>query len=432
MIPAAFLLPLSLHLPAPRAQDDVFLERLNQVAALIVEEPVLAPGLFNDSFTRAMPAEKIRELMLTQFFRHGPVESVSYVRRDSEYAGSAEFVFGKGETMLVKLGLNSRAPYSIVTLWFGPVDKGVKDLEAVAQSIGSLRGKTSFALARLGAEGPELIAAHEPDLQLAIGSTAKLYLLGLLAKDLAGGQRKLEDLVRLEARLRSLPSGRLQTWPEGSPLTLHSLAAAMISESDNTATDHLLFLLGRTRVEGMLAEMGHSDPARNMPFLSTGEFFRLRLAEGGALAEAWRELTVEERREYADVSLGALPLDPGQLLDMPLDASIIEQIEWFGSALDLCRAVDWLRRATEDGKAAPLRSVLGINPGLPLMASEFDFLGYKGGSEPGVLEMAFLVRTRQGNWYALAAGWNDTRRQVDPAQLQALVQRALVLLGRQG
>lgn len=44
---------------------------------------------------------------------------------------------------------------------------------------------------------------------------------------------------------KSLPGGILQNWPKGAPLTLHTLAGLMISQSDNTAADTLLEILGR-------------------------------------------------------------------------------------------------------------------------------------------------------------------------------------------
>ena len=43
----------------------------------------------------------------------------------------------------------------------------------------------------------------------------------------------------------------------------------MIAISDNTATDHLIDLVGRDRVEAALTVFGHSDPAMTVPFLTT-------------------------------------------------------------------------------------------------------------------------------------------------------------------
>src|SRR3546814_20739954 len=62
-------------------------------------------------------------------------------------------------------------------------------------------------------------------------------------------------------------------------------------------------------------------------------------------------------------------------------------IEWYASPADLARVMDWLRRHTETGPAAEARRILGLNPGIPAdAASHWAYVGYKGGSEPGVLD----------------------------------------------
>ena len=75
-----------------------------------------------------------------------------------------------------------------------------------------------------------------------------------LREEVEAGRRAWDEVVRLEEAWKSLPSGLLQGWPEGSPLTLHTLAALMISLSDNTATDALIALLGRERLEALRKE----------------------------------------------------------------------------------------------------------------------------------------------------------------------------------
>ena len=54
----------------------------------------------------------------------------------------------------------------------------------------------------------------------------------------------------------------------GAPITIHTLASLMISESDNTATDALIDLVTRNSVETI--------SPRNRPFMTTREFFQLK------------------------------------------------------------------------------------------------------------------------------------------------------------
>jgi hypothetical protein len=53
----------------------------------------------------------------------------------------------------------------------------------------------------------------------------------------------------------------------------------------NTATDHLMALVGREAVEEIQPVMGHSQPAVNVPFLTGRELTILKFSETLALAE---------------------------------------------------------------------------------------------------------------------------------------------------
>ena len=65
--------------------------------------------------------------------------------------------------------------------------------------------------------------------------------------------------------------------------------------------------------------------------------------------------------------------------------------------------MDWFLRKNEE-KAL---EILAINSGVPIMKNEFDYIGFKGGSEPGVLNFTWLLRTKKGEHYALSMGWNN-------------------------
>jgi hypothetical protein len=104
----------------------------------------------------------------------------------------------------------------------------------------------------------------------------------------------------------------------------------------------------------------------------------------------------------------------------------IQTLEWFESASDLCRAMDWLRTHSERGPSASTRGVLAINIG-PGLAEAFQWLGHKGGSEPGVLNLTWLAHGKGGAWWAVSAGWNDTKA-LDEVKLFGLASRALKLL----
>jgi hypothetical protein len=87
--------------------------------------------------------------------------------------------------------------------------------------------------------------------------------------------------------------------------------------------------------------------------------------------------------------------------------------------------MDWLRRNGDE----TVRAILAINPGLasPLTGS-LDYVGYKGGSEPGVLNLTWLVRNRAGTWHVVTGSWNNPAAPVQEAQLIGLLSRAIQLV----
>lgn len=128
------------------------------------------------------------------------------------------------------------------------------------------------------------------DREMAIGSAFKLYVLSELVREVGARQRKWTDVVPLDGKIASLSSGMLQSWPGGSPVTLHTLANMMISISDNIAADELLMTPGRQRVEAILPATGHSKPELNVPFLRTLEMFKLKGEPTGQAATAYLAL----------------------------------------------------------------------------------------------------------------------------------------------
>jgi beta-lactamase class A len=236
------------------------------------------------------------------------------------------------------------------------------------------------------------------------------------------GERRWSDVVTLDRR--SMPSGMLQNWPAGSPVTLHSLAALMISISDNSATDMLLHVAGRENVERMMATIGVEAAARNRPFPSTLEMFALKTAPE-ADQQAWTAADEAERRRlladrYANAD--AERIDPAIFTGRPMR---IAELEWFASAADLVRTMDWLRRNGDE----TARAILAISPGgPPTLRRDFAYIGYKGGSEPGVLNQTWLVRNQAGVWHVVTVSWNNPDAPLEEARFFGLASRALQLV----
>jgi hypothetical protein len=291
---------------------------------------------------------------------------------------------------------------------------------ALFAEIVGLQGEVSLIAARLEEGGPANFLTQKAERPLAIGSAFKLFVLAELVRQVKAGERRWSDVVPLGAP--SLPSGLLQDWPTGSPITLHSLAALMISRSDNSAADTLLALLGREKVERLLPALGVRAADRNRPFLSTREAFALKFGDPALLAR-WKASDATGRRALLPRLSGPIPApDPGRLAGRPVE---IAAVEWFASPADLVRTLDWLRRS---GDRTALE-LLAINPGVsPDLARDFGYVGFKGGSEPGVLTLSFLLKSRQGRWMAVAATWNNDAVPLDEPRFIAPMSRLIGLM----
>lgn len=432
MLLACVLLPLVLCLPA-RAETPL-LRRAHQAAGLIAESPDWPKDLFAASFSRQVSDAQLKAIGAQYFASNGAVREVQQVSLKGEHAGTFDLILAKGTVVRMNIAVSEQAPWQVTGLVFGLPSPMLKTLDDASAELAKLPGSVGFGVWKLGEGAPQPLVERNADRPLAIGSAFKLWVLGALVEEVKAGRRHASDTVRLRADLRSLPSGRTQAWPDGSPATLSTLANLMISESDNTATDALMDTLGRERVEASLPTMGMADPARTRPFLTTAEMFRLKFVDGGKAGEGWANLDETGRRALLAKGLpaGALTLDAlgTGAFDKP---RAIDTLEWFASAADLARAMDWLRR-NADGPPETDLWVLGgaltINRGLDISEKRFPWVGFKGGSEPGVLCLAYLLKSADGAWYALAATWNNPTTPLDEMAFTAIVQRAIWVLGK--
>jgi len=67
----------------------------------------------------------------------------------------------------------------------------------------------------------------------------------------------------------------------------------------------------------------------------------------------------------------------------------------------------------------------GVNTGLDMETGNFFYAGYKGGSEPGVLNMTWLLKSKSNAWYCLSASWNNEKKNLDENKFFELVQSVL-------
>jgi beta-lactamase class A len=272
-----------------------------------------------------------------------------------------------------------------VTALFFPAARGrFASVELGAAAFRALPGRVALLVLEDGRER----ASHNPDVPLAVASAFKLSVLAALKDEFGAGRRTWAEVVTLRPEWKSHPSGILQDWPDGSLITIQTLAGLMISRSDNTATDVLIHTLGRQVVEAQA-------PARNRPLLSTRELFMLEVPANQDLLTRYRAGNEAARREVLR-ALEPRPLPPlAEVNAIFARGPAAPDIQWFYTARELCALMT---------RVADL-PLMTINPGLA-EPRDWARVAYKGGSETGVFNLTTMAETRDRRSYCVAATAN--------------------------
>ncbi len=413
--------------PAAAAQpvqaDPAFQARLDALIAILGGGGDYA-GYFTPAFQAQVPQATLQAVTAQLIAGNGKPVKILSVAQETPWRANVRVQYEKAVANVL-LVADPAEPHRVGGLLVRGFESAEKTLPEVESAFAALPGDVGYAIARLGAGKPQLLAGRNADKPYAIGSAFKLVIFAELVRATNAGERKWDDLVTLDGGL--LPGGVYTQKPKGTQVSLRELATQMISISDNSATDILLHTLGRAKVEAMMPVLGIADPARNRPFMGTLDVFRLKGVAG--LADRYLALDEAGRRKLLDGEVAGIP-------PILIDATSfvkkipnhIDTLEWFESPNDLVRVMDWLRRNSEGPAGADARAVLSVNPGVsPDVRSKWQWIGYKGGSEPGVMNMTLLLQARNGDWYVVTGSWNDVRKAVDEGRFVALIGKAAEL-----
>jgi hypothetical protein len=303
--------------------------------------------------------------------------------------------------------------------------------DEVAQTLREVAPSMNFLAAEI--DGKECIPISSIDRQkpLALGSTFKLYVLDALATQIASGKHGWEESVAIDVAHKSLPSGKMREEAAGKTFTVRHFAEQMISVSDNTATDHMIAFVGRAAVESAVKASGHATPSRLVPFLSTREMFALKLLASPDERSAYVAADVPQRRKLLEAYDKRDPAEMMARAPSFRAPIMIDSIEWFASPEDLCKVMVDLHDRAGATATAPVGAILSMNPGIPDEKKQYSYIGFKGGSEPGVLNSTLLLqRAKDGKWLFLTVGFNDTNAPIEEPKAIAAVTTAREFLGR--
>ena len=375
---------------------------------------------FTPSFLAQVPVAQVEAIAKELRTANGTVIGVASITPESALQAVVAVEYANA-VVTVRIALEAPEPHRFIGLLITGVERRGDSFEAVIGALKKLPGTAALLVAKLGEAEPVPFASLNPDMPLATGSVFKLFVLAELARATEVKERQWTDVVALGRP--SLPSGVTQNWPVSSPVTLATLATQMISISDNTATDTLIETLGRPKVDAMRAAIGQT--AGSVPILSTLDAFVLKMPASEKMRKRWITGGLSERRQVLnDLEPTVAAIDASALAGAPLH---IDTVEWPATMVEIAGVFDNIRRS----QSKTALDIMAVSPSLSAAdRARFDTVGYKGGSESGVIAMSWLLKTKSGDWYVVAGAWNDPAKPVDNSAFSALMMRAVALVGR--
>jgi Beta-lactamase enzyme family len=355
--------------------------------------PTLKAEWFAESFLIGIPLTKVAQVLASVQTEFGPYQSIQ------PFGENFHAIYERGK-QLVKIKLNDLGQINYLLL--KPVAVALAPEEAI-EILKSFPGQTNLLIL----EEDRPIASYNSDLPLAVASSFKLAVLTALQEKIENGDLSWNDVIELRPEDKSF-GGFLVNWFDGAVLTVESLAALMISVSENTATDTLMHLLGREAIIPY--------ESRNKPLLTTREAFVLKSPINEDLLQRYRNGNLSDRLVVLDEVALAPPPDPKLFTNTPTALDV----EFFYTPQELCDLMS---------KVADLPLMI-INPGISGSKS-WERVAFKGGSEPGVLNVTLLLKSKEGKTYRVSATWNNASAALDEAVFIDLINRVVVgLLSR--
>ncbi|GAB4028950.1 MAG: hypothetical protein Fur0012_02440 [Elusimicrobiota bacterium] len=425
-----FVLPLSAQevstATAASASDEGMSENSTAIRKLVVAawkissrispDPQKLNYVFDRSFFNYISQDKMTAIFKELYNQNGSVVEVSSVSYKGGLTANFFLYTDKGYVIPASVTVEDKK-WKVTGLFFQPSFRKTSSLSDTTSAFEKMPYSLSALLVKKMSGLEDNIYARNETKPAAIGSAFKLYVLAWLVEN----EVSWDKILRMSASVRSLPSGRLQNMPDKTPFTVFSLAQAMISESDNTAADMLIDFIGREKIEQSLPNFFNSWQKLNTPFLKTSEMFKLK-ADPQLLSRYALSDVKGRRKILRELEKKSLPspdfLDPGKPI-------AISSVEWFASMEDICRLMDYFRKKNNP----QVNAILSLNGGLDVKTPGFKFAAYKGGSEPGVLSMNWLLQSKSGTWYCVAGAVNDEKIPVNQKDYFQLMQATLNQVG---
>jgi hypothetical protein len=127
----------------------------------------------------------------------------------------------------------------------------------------------------------------------------------------------------------------------------------------------------------------------------------------------------------------ARPIDVEKAIKEWGDTPRALDLEWFADGRDLCNVMAALGGRAKFDPESELLKVLSKNPGVEIDRAKWTYVGFKGGSEPGVMNLTWLLRRADGKWFVAVVAVNDETHKLDEGLVVNAAQGTLAILGNE-
>ena len=418
-------------IPSTLAGDQLAwaLAQVNDAALSLTERELR--GHFTDAFLSGLPPVDLLGVFRNYLAPNGPMQVARFEGAVTETRAQA-ILTAPGSDWRVTLAAEPGSG-GISALFFEPIvlpqplPKQITSWNPIARRLAKLAPMVSFFAGEIIDGKLVSLYEHEPDHTLSIASSFKLYVLAELGRQIGSGKASWDEPLAIRDDLRSLPNGLMRLEATGATFPIRHFAEQMISDSDNTATDHLIARLGRRNIERAFARYGNATPDRNIPLLMTREWFAMRMRLTAPEIEGYLAQDVAGKRAFLAGRIAAEANTLSEVEPWP-GGFFLDRIEWFASAADLARVLTALHVMADGDGLRPIHDALSMNAGIAFDARTWAYVGYKAGYETGVKSNAWLLQSGDGRWFVLAALINDLQQEIDGIGLNQLVMPAVWLL----
>ncbi len=309
-------------------------------------------------------------------------------------------------------------------------------MSAAADKFQTLSANPALLVARINNQGQcSVIESRLGNELRATASVFKIWVMGGVARAVMAGDITPDQLVALKAS-EMVAQSRLAREPVGTQFTATDLAIMMLGISDNTATDHLHDLAGRSIINQFVADSGVADPTVLQPLLSINEQFHLFRSFPEVEALTYVNGTESFQNTFLNDEIVPLGANLGNSY---FNVNLLTGGSWQASPMDVCHAFGALRNLPNGSDAMRMADLaLSAGTAQPYVRPKWDRVWYKGGSLASgagnhVLTHAWMLENAGGDAYAVIAMSNSPNGGIDANaeyQIQSVTARIMELLAQ--